>query len=190
MQALPRQGLQQLAGTTLGRGVCGHWPLGNMVWVGTNGRKAERAMMRRGWKPHPSCYTVDLGLSVDGLVGPSPARSSFPRPPGPVLARARCVHTLTSSAPCPSPVSPGIIWAESAPPCSGVLVHCPGNWPNPVGKSHSIFDSWLEPGICSPLDKLHFREEQESVMELEVPSGSSPCGHQGDRGSRGRGRRD
>lgn len=50
------------------------------------GRKAERVVMPREWKLHPSRYTVDLGLSVDGPAGPDPARSGFPRLPGPVLA--------------------------------------------------------------------------------------------------------
>lgn len=86
LRALPPRSQRQRAGTALGKGVCGHGPRESWRGWARMGRKAERVVMPREWKLHPSRYTVDLGLSVDGPAGPDPARSGFPRLPGPVLA--------------------------------------------------------------------------------------------------------
>lgn len=86
LRALPPRSRRQRAGTALGKGVCGHGPLGVVAWVGADGEEGGEGGDAQGWKLHPSRYTVDLGLSVDGPAGPDPARSGFPRLPGPVLA--------------------------------------------------------------------------------------------------------
>ena len=99
-----------------------------------------------------------------------------------MLAPTPRVHALPSSVSCPFPVSPvlsqSLLVLGSLFPVQGI---------SPIdgaGKSSSIFDPFLEPDMRSPLPKIRFREQEESVLELKVPSG------RGDRDGGGRGRKD
>lgn len=133
----------------LGREFAAPWPLGNSAQTGGTGvgsREAVGACCSMGWELHLPCYTVDLGMRVDGPAGS--VRGSMAVG---VLASLDVLH--------PHP-------PMSVPTPSSSLVTAAG-LATLLWGPHSTSSELAQPGFF--LSKINFQERQDCpVLEPEV----------------------